>query len=170
MQFTRENFFEAIKKKKESKNRIGRNTGYYLNLFDRYYPRRRFISWNWAVFFFPIPWLIYRRMYAIASIIWVITLPFMVSFVQKNIFLGGVSELHYYRSEILLYLVYLGINILGGLYGNALYFHFVEEKIRSHTKSNFPCLSPSRTSVFLYFLLGMTLGPVFIALSKLYVF
>lgn len=49
-----------------------KNTEYYLEKWERYQDNEKFSSWNWAAFFLDIYWLLYRKMYAVAGIVFAI--------------------------------------------------------------------------------------------------
>jgi hypothetical protein len=47
------------------------STLYYMAIYDRFYPKKWFASWNWASFFWgllgvEVVWMLYRRMYLYA--------------------------------------------------------------------------------------------------------
>jgi hypothetical protein len=52
---------------------MGASTLYYMNIYDRFYPKKFFASWNWASFFWgflglEVVWMLYRRMYLYAGL------------------------------------------------------------------------------------------------------
>ncbi len=49
-----------------------KNTEYYLEKWERYQDNEKFSSWNWAAFFLEIYWLLYRKMYTVAGIVFAI--------------------------------------------------------------------------------------------------
>ncbi|MDR0315058.1 MAG: DUF2628 domain-containing protein [Oscillospiraceae bacterium] len=46
---------------------IGTNAHKYIPKFYKMQKLKRKISWNWVAFFFPIPWLFYRKMFALGA-------------------------------------------------------------------------------------------------------
>lgn len=67
---------------------IGRRSDHYLSRFQMMRAQRGRISWNWAAFLFPVPWLAYRKMKR----------PFLVFFLLTLLFcapIGAVMLLNY---------------------------------------------------------------------------
>ncbi len=58
---TRDQFFEFIKKKEDSREWFSKKTQYYLKYFDSYTQTGRITQWNWASAFAPY-WLAYKGM------------------------------------------------------------------------------------------------------------
>jgi hypothetical protein len=52
---------------------IGEKTEYYLPRFDKMETLNSFTDWNWCAFLFGITWMLYRKMYAIAVAMYVLT-------------------------------------------------------------------------------------------------
>ncbi len=77
---------------------------------------KRALSWHWPALFVPILWLAYRKMYAEALIVGVISLLLPMIFFAVGLF--GLSSLFF----TLGFVVAFGVNILISLYANALYF------------------------------------------------
>ena len=59
---------------------VGKNKHKYIPKFYRMGRANQKVSWNWAAFFFPIPWLFYRKMNAIGSILAVFTIIIPIVF------------------------------------------------------------------------------------------
>ena len=59
---------------------LGKNKHKYIPKFYRMGRAHQKASWNWAAFFFPIPWLFYRKMNAIGSILAIFTMIIPVVF------------------------------------------------------------------------------------------
>lgn len=168
MAFNRETFFEFIKKKNESKTYVSPSTDYYLNAFDRHYPRRWFRCWNWSAFFFSDYWMMYRGMvgYAITmSLTGLLIGLFLLTFVLMAHASEKISPLLQTTFWVAYFLPIL-MRILLGLYGTALYFRFAEGKMaRSRTPQSH---SPSGWRVVIYTvswaLIGMILAAIAIRL------
>ena len=84
---------------------FGDNWGEYLGIFDAIVKKPGLpASWSWAAFFVPWIWLVYRKRF-----VWAFGM--FVVMVATNHFLHGISRLA----------AAVGIAILIGLYGKALY-------------------------------------------------
>jgi hypothetical protein len=169
MQFTRENFFKFIKKKNESKTRVGTSTQYYMNIFDAYYPRQWFIKWNWVGFFFPAIWLAYRRMYLYLGALWgVTTLGSFVYLLLLERMLHTPSGIRSAKLSMQLFVLTLVSipSLLIGLYGNSLYFHFIEKKLRHQKNVNLSIYNPSWMSVVLYMAFSFLMHLLMLQLLK----
>lgn len=79
-----------------------KNTEYYLDKFYRYQSNQNFASWNWAAFFLGMFWILYRKLYKFAGILFGINL--------LSVFLMG-------GSTILNLVIMIGC----GTYGNLVY-------------------------------------------------
>ncbi|NCC87431.1 MAG: DUF2628 domain-containing protein [Clostridia bacterium] len=64
---------------------IGKNKHKYIPKFYRMGRANQKVSWNWAAFFFPIPWLFYRKMNAIGSILAIFTFIIPIVFTMDVI-------------------------------------------------------------------------------------
>jgi len=64
------------------------NKSYYRPKFDRFAAGQGSVSWNWPAFFVTIFWMLYRRMYAYALLVWFI-LPVLLIVVAGLV--GGIS-------------------------------------------------------------------------------
>jgi hypothetical protein len=93
---------------------IGPNAGYYQDRWRRGFDRKKTVqrmgmlaSWNWAAFFLSIPWMLWRRMYAMAAILFIAVLV-----VQAMEIITGNS----YNGLM------VAFALLTGLYANGWYF------------------------------------------------
>lgn len=93
-----------------------KNTEYYLEKWEMYKDNEKFSSWNWPAFFLMVYWLLYRKMYKFAAILFAIEL--VVSF-----FLGSFAPI-----------AFLVIRIGVGVYANQIYIKDSLTKIRSVKK------------------------------------
>lgn len=93
-----------------------KNTEYYLEKLEVYNTNEKFSSWNWAAFFLMVYWLLYRKMYKTAAILFAINLG--VSF-----FLGSFAPI-----------AFLVIRIGVGVYANQIYIKDSLTKIRNIKK------------------------------------
>jgi hypothetical protein len=90
---------------------IGPKADYYIPAFQKMDSSGSAISWNWSAFFFGVLWMLYRKMYLYALVIWGVT--FLL-----GVLTGGAG---------------FGLSILEaigiGLFGNWLYKRKVEEEL-----------------------------------------
>ncbi|WP_338587196.1 DUF2628 domain-containing protein [Clostridium baratii] len=89
-----------------------KNTEYYLDKFYRYQSNQNFASWNWAAFFLGMFWILYRKLYKLAGILFGINL--------LSVFLIG-------GSSILNLVIMIGC----GTYGNLIYVKDSIQKIEN---------------------------------------
>ena len=89
-----------------------KNTEYYLDKFERYQSNQNFASWNWAAFFLGMFWILYRKLYKLAGILFGINL--------LSVFLIGGSSIFN-----------LVIMIGCGTYGNLIYVKDSIQKIEN---------------------------------------
>lgn len=89
-----------------------KNTEYYLDKFERYQSNQNFASWNWAAFFLGMFWILYRKLYKLAGILFGINL--------LSVFLIG-------GSSILNLVIMIGC----GTYGNLIYVKDSIQKIEN---------------------------------------
>lgn len=91
---------------------------YYADQYEKYYVRNQakwYVDWNWYGFIFGPVWLAYRGMFWVAIAI--------------TLVLQGLEYLN-----ILFYTIgVLGLSILIGLYGNALYLQHLNFWIKNDT-------------------------------------
>lgn len=120
-----------------------KNTEYYMDKFQKYEVNQSFASWNWAAFFLTIYWLLYRKMYKVAAIVFATNLA--MTFIL-SIFAPIVS---------------LAIMIGLGVYGNLLYTKDSIKKI-TNIKRFSSNLSESEYSNRLMFNGGTSLTAIFI--------
>ncbi len=132
MIISRIQFLNFIRKKKETnvgEDALTSSTRYYLRKFDQYgSASSSFISWNWAAAFFPVSWLLYRRMY-------------LYTFLWMLISAAGSWSFGFSMVSAL-----LPFFLMGAL-GNAMYFQFVKSKIKQGITSR----PPSGWALWLYF-------------------
>ncbi|ATX82811.1 Protein of unknown function (DUF2628) [Mariprofundus ferrinatatus] len=85
-----------------------KNSQYYLGKFTMFNNRGGGMipSWNWPAFFFPGPWLLYRKMYG-----------------------PGVTILLLSFIPILNWFIWLPVGIIAGVFGNSYYHKHVNKKI-----------------------------------------
>jgi hypothetical protein len=104
--FNREENFAAFVEKKSE---------YYLAKWDVFENSSEKVSWNWAAFFFSAYWMIYRKMYIPAILVFTGTRVF-----KYIIALGGGKS---YRMTTLL------VSVAIGLLGNWIYYVYASRKI-----------------------------------------
>lgn len=147
MQLKRTGFFRLIKEPTENTTTMGRATRYYLGIYDHFAGGKKwFPSWNWssflsAMFGVELVWMVYRRMYLYAVFyffgLFVLTNMGFVAlyFLNKNLspeiksFLlqkFSDKDFLFFSIKMILWLIKLPIILMFGVYGNALYFRFLE--------------------------------------------
>lgn len=136
-----------------------KNTEYYMDKFQKYEIDQSFTSWNCAAFFLTVYWLIYRKMYKIAAIVFVINI---VSASILSIFSPIAS---------------LAIMIGLGVYGNLLYVKDSIKKItdikrfssnlRENEYSNRLILSGGTNIAAIFIFAGIIIAIIFIAAISL---
>lgn len=109
---------------------VGPNAAYYIVKWDTM--RDRQVSWNWPAFFFGEGWLLYRKMYLYAviySMARLMATPFLASVASfSNQLLSEAAPMFIPYSIVL--------NLVLGLYGNALYKLHAKQKLR-YAKASF---------------------------------
>lgn len=136
---------------------VGEKYDYYKKQWQDRNPDQSFTSWNWVAFFFPLYWLIARKMYRNAFIV------FLVSIFAWIIPLGG-----------------LAVNIILALYANYFYYQKynsakqaiqgylrgdAEEYLKKHGGTNIPAVFI--TVFVLIFIISIGIGVVlFVAGSE----
>lgn len=75
---------------------IGKNKNKYIPKFMNMNTSGKKASWNWAAFFFPIPWLFYRKMYKVGIIV------ALISVIIPIIFAGDFYDYFEKYSEAIL--------------------------------------------------------------------
>lgn len=123
MALTKEKIFEFIKKKDVDQGKIVcAETNYYLKTFERNAPQTFFVSWNWSAAFFGVLWMVYRRMYLLAF------LYFVLQYVTVH-----TIEL-FFPEENSRYGFGFFFFLLQGLFANSVYFSFVHHKMTKGVK------------------------------------
>lgn len=89
------------------------NIDYYLYYIHKMENNHKFLSWNWSCFFLSSYWLLYRKLYALATILIVFNLGFPL------LFNSGIPIIFM-----------LPIRILLAMYANAIYLNNSKSKIR----------------------------------------
>jgi len=102
------------------------NQGYYLSRLAGSGGRPG-VLWNWAAALFTSPWLMYRKMYLWALLIY----PLIVATTLAAAWwAGGVAFPGDPRAQVtVLGAWFAGLSLLGGLFGNALYGHHLRALI-----------------------------------------
>ena len=102
------------------------NLSFYRPKFDRFAAGQGSVSWNWPAFFVTIFWMLYRRMYGYALLVWFV-LP--IVFVIVAAIIGGISgdPAVYGGTYYLLWMVF-GF-ILIPMFANRLYYRHATRKI-----------------------------------------
>ncbi|MEJ2128762.1 MAG: pilin [Woeseiaceae bacterium] len=103
-----------------------KNTDYYARKFEKFQSGGGSISWNWPAFFISSVWLLYRKMWLLAFLYWIV-LPFSLSFLSTFVTLMVdaspiAGELAYYG------LYFLIAFILLPMFANRLYFAHAKRK------------------------------------------
>ncbi len=98
----------------EMEQMLGPNSDYYMRKFREINEKNSEASWNWAAFLFSPFWLIYRKMYSYAAIVFgiEIVLDILNSF-----------------NSILIQLVSLGVSVAVGIFANGFYQNFLSPKV-----------------------------------------
>src|SRR5471030_2892754 len=96
------------------------NTDYYLGYIDKLENNNRFLSWNWSCFFLGTYWLLYRKLYALASVLVVLNISFALLF--------------HSRMPILFALI---VRLILTIFINAIYLNNSERKIRNIKKTRY---------------------------------
>ncbi len=149
MKLKRTTFFRLVKESTETQSTMGRATRYYLDTYDQFSNQKKwFPSWNWASFLSALfgtelVWLVYRRMYFYAAtyffVLFALTnLGFVALYFLnknlspeiKNFLLQKFSDKDFlfFSLKMILWLIKLPIILLFGVFGNALYFKFLEKE------------------------------------------
>ena len=147
MQLKRTAFLRLIKEPTESTSVMSRATRYYLGIYDHFAGRKKwFPSWNWgsflsSMFGMELVWMVYRRMYLYAvmyffGLFFLTNIGFAILyFLNKNLspeiksFLlqkFSDKDFLFFSLKMVLWLIKLPIILMFGVYGNALYFRFLE--------------------------------------------
>ncbi|MBI5729967.1 MAG: zinc-ribbon domain-containing protein [Ignavibacteriales bacterium] len=97
---------------------IQENASYYLSSWELIESTNSKYSWNWSAFLFTYFWLLYRKMYSTALIV------FIVFFIADLIFLSTVES----RSLIMWIINLIMIGLFGG-FGNYFYLTHTKKKL-----------------------------------------
>lgn len=105
---------------------VSKNYQYYMHQWAKFENLDRKISWNWPAFFFGWSWMMYRKMYIPALVLFIIEWVvlecsrfFLVDFSLTNILLMGIS----------VFVFYVIYSICTGLFGNYVYYLHASKKI-----------------------------------------
>lgn len=100
---------------------IGPNAGYYQERWRRGFARKQtlarmtmMVSWNWAAFFLSIPWMLWRRMYGMAAVLFIAVLVVQVLEIVTGRSYNGLL---------------LAFALMTGIYGNGWYFQHALGKL-----------------------------------------
>ena len=110
-----------------------RGQDYYLRQFARFDAKGKTgPTWHWPAYWSTVNWLIYRRM-------WVWALAYVAALLGLALLIFGVGKLIFSYSDttgLILFLVLLtGAFILPGLYANAWFYTYCNEKISATLRS-----------------------------------
>jgi len=102
------------------------NLSFYRPKFDRFAAGQGSVSWNWPSFFVTIFWMLYRRMYGYALLVWFV-LPVVLILVAGIV--GGITgdPSSYVSTYYLLYII-VGFIIIP-MFANRLYYRHATKKI-----------------------------------------
>lgn len=90
---------------------VGKNTDFYLTKWESH-PTSTLKGWNWAASLFRVEWMVYRKMYWEAAVVWGISI--IIMFLVDLLFtLIGLSIL----GELSVVVVQISL----GIFANALY-------------------------------------------------
>jgi len=108
------------------------NTRYYLDRFERFESGGSKLSWNWPAFFISSWWVLYRKMWLWAALLWLV-LPFAASMLS--------GALTYVIDPTVALIAYYGVYaivafILFPLFANWLYYQRAVSKIARATGSH----------------------------------
>lgn len=100
---------------------LGPNAAYYQDRWRKGFAKKQTMarmsmmaSWNWAAFFLSIPWMLWRRMYAMAAVLFIAVLVVQVmEIVSGNSYSGLIAAFAF----------------LTGLYANGWYFQHALAKL-----------------------------------------
>lgn len=106
-------------------------TIYYEQQYERFKTKSLFFSWNWGAFFFGAAWLWYRKMYAYFFTLMI--LQFLIQFILQYRFVSGYSKLNPETAWGLVQFFIINM-LLCGLFGNAIYFRFLQMKYMNHVR------------------------------------
>jgi hypothetical protein len=100
---------------------IGPNAAYYQERWRRGFAKKQTLarmsmmaSWNWAAFFLSIPWMLWRRMYGMAAVLFIAVLVVQVMEIVSGTSYSGLM---------------VAFAFLTGLYANGWYFQHAVAKL-----------------------------------------
>lgn len=121
-------------------NFVGNNQPYYVTKWKMMQKSGSKVSWNWSSFLMNTYWLMYRKLYAVAAI------KFVVDLILAELgTLGGVIS--------------LALWVCMGLFGNYLYFQHMEKCFREAD-----ALNEGERAIYLSKKGGTTIVPVVVML------
>lgn len=117
-------------------NVVGINTNYYIPRFRRM-DQGGSGGWNWAAFLLSPYWLFYRKQYGLGAIYFSILMVIKVAsaFIPVDLNDPTILLLNYALIGI-----WLGLSLILGIKGNAIYFAHCKKKVRS-AKEKIPDLT-----------------------------
>ena len=98
---------------------VGKNYQYYQKKWATAAVKKSPLSWNWAAFFLGIIWMVYRKMYSLAAIVFAILV------------LDVVIETYFPLPESLGRAVTWAVAALFGWFGNIWYKSHVDKKVKA---------------------------------------
>ncbi|MDO5096318.1 MAG: DUF2628 domain-containing protein [Peptostreptococcaceae bacterium] len=90
---------------------LDKNADYYIFKFNRMERSRNPISWSWSGFLFGETWLLYRKQYLIAALIYILATVTSFFIPQSSFVILGISRL------------------LFGLLGNRIYYRYAKREL-----------------------------------------
>lgn len=136
---------------------IGNNQRYYLPRFRKMYEQGSLVSWNWVAGLFPAPWLFFRKSYLIGALVLLLDLAFntvlQLVMLEPTMALNNLTNTAANMNELmqgylaiaervpssaqLLSLLWWGLHIFCGLFGNYMYRFSVLSRCR-RLKRDYP--------------------------------
>ena len=102
------------------------NKSYYRRAFDKFGSGQGSVTWNWPSFFVTIFWMLYRKMYAYALLVWFVLPVVLIVFAG---IIGGVSgDPEAYVGTYYLLNTIIGFIVIP-MFANRLYYRHVNKKI-----------------------------------------
>lgn len=113
--------FEALITDPDLPAFIGPNADYYQARWRRGFAKKQslhrmtmMVSWNWAAFFFSIPWMLWRRMYDLAAVLFISVLVVQGMEISTGRSYNGLL---------------IAFALMTGVYGNGWYFQHTLTKL-----------------------------------------
>jgi type IV pilus assembly protein PilA len=98
--------------------------GYYVPLFHRFDQGGSRLSWNWPALFFPLFWMIYRRMYGLAAgYFFLYPLALLILLAIVSAVLGESAGVLFY------WLVVIGVRAIMAIFANSVYHWHVRRRV-----------------------------------------